>query len=126
MLAVRLAPVSESYLRKLVRSCGLPLDPVVEGVRQDSLKELERTLLALAAEYLAARETGNEVLALHCRRVVMIGKEHARLAARHAGASADEQRRKDEMASWMLLWLENPELFPSWLALRKQAGGLPP
>ena len=29
-----LAPVSESYLRTLVRECGVPLAPLVEGVRQ--------------------------------------------------------------------------------------------
>jgi hypothetical protein len=26
------------------------------------------------------------------------------------------------MAAWMLLWLENPAIFPTWLSLRKKKG----
>ena len=46
-LRARLAPVSESYLRKLLRECGVPLDPMVEGVRQGTFAELETSLLRL-------------------------------------------------------------------------------
>jgi hypothetical protein len=56
---------------------------------------------------------------------VIAGKEHARLAARRAGASDERRVLKEEMAAWMLLWLENPALFPAWLALRKRAGPVP-
>jgi hypothetical protein len=31
---------------------------------------------------------------------------------------------KEEMAAWMLLWLENPAVFPIWLVLRKKAGAI--
>ncbi|RPI13078.1 MAG: hypothetical protein EHM65_05460, partial [Acidobacteriales bacterium] len=77
MLRERLAPVSDSYLRSLLRSSGIPLDPVVEGVRQDSFENLERTLCALAQVYAADREC-----AAACRRAVLTGKDHARLASR--------------------------------------------
>ena len=30
LLRAEIAPVSESYLRKLLRECGVPLDPMVE------------------------------------------------------------------------------------------------
>jgi hypothetical protein len=116
-----LAPVSDSYLRRLLLSCGVPLDPVVEGVRQDSLAELERTLLALAEAYAIALEAGDRERAVRCRQAVLTGKEHARLAARRAGASPAAVAEKEEMASWMLVWLETPAIFPAWLALRKKA-----
>jgi hypothetical protein len=122
LLGERLAPVSEAYLRNLVRSSGLLLDPVVEGVRQDSLAALERTLLALAHEYRRAIDAGDQGRAARCRRAVLTGKEHARLAARR-GANPERQAQKKEMASWMLVWLENPSIFPTWMALRKKAGG---
>jgi hypothetical protein len=122
-LRARLAPVSESYLRELLRGCGFPLDPVVEGVRQDSFEELERTLLAIGAEYARAAEDGDGERAASLRRAVITGKEHARLAARRRGASPETRTRKEEMASWMLLWLENPAIFAAWLALRKKAAG---
>ena len=120
-----LAPVSESYLRRLVRECGWPLDPVVEGVRQDSFEELERTLLALQREYLLAAEAGQRERARLCRQAVIQAKDHARLAARRAGASPEQRAIKEEMAAWMLLWLENPAVFDTWLSLRKKAGALP-
>jgi hypothetical protein len=103
--------VSESYLRRLVRECGIPLDPLVEGVRQSSFGELERTLLALAAVDRAA-----------ARRLVIEAKDHARLASRRLAGSARADR--EEMILWMLTWLENPDAFPVWLRLRKKAAGM--
>ncbi len=116
-----LAPVSDSYLRHLLRSSGIPLDPVVEGVRQDSLEALERTLLALAEAYSQAIQCGDKGRTALCREAVITGREHARLATSRAGAPAELKARKEEMASWMLVWLENPAIFPAWLALRKKA-----
>ena len=123
LLGERLAPVSDSYLRGLLRSSGLPLDPVVEGVRQDSFEGLGRTLLALAREYERAREAGDQGRAARCRRAVLTGKEHARLAARRPGIPPERKAQKEEMASWMLVWLENPAIFPAWLSLREKAAG---
>ena len=37
-LQERLAPVSDSYLRRLLRATGVPLEPLVEGVRQNSFE----------------------------------------------------------------------------------------
>ena len=101
----RLAPVSASHLRHLLRECGIPLSPLVEGVRQDSLEQLERTLAALAAEYPRHRQA--------CRRLVIEAKDHARWARRRGSD-------KQEMIQWMLVWLENPEVFQTWAALRKK------
>src|SRR5579862_9275836 len=50
-IAAALAPVSENYLRKLLKHSGVLLDAMVEGVRQGSLEELEASLMALAGEY---------------------------------------------------------------------------
>jgi hypothetical protein len=117
-----LAPISSAYLRKLVLASGLPLDPMVEGVRQDSFEELERTLTAMGGEYAKALESGDTARAARCRQAVISGKEHAHLAARRRGASPETRAVKQEMAAWMLLWLENPAIFPTWLALRKKRG----
>ncbi len=100
----------------------MKLDPVVEGVRQTSFEELERTLAALARACQEAVEAGDEQRAASCRRAVLTGKDHARLAARRSATSGEARKIKEEMAAWMLLWLENPALFPAWLKLRKKAG----
>ena len=123
-LRERLAPISGAYLRKLVRASGLPMDPVVEGVRQDSIEELERTLTGIGEEYAKALESGDAGRAARCRQAVITGKEHAHLAARRRGVSPETRALKEEMAAWMLLWLENPAIFPTWLSLRKKRGQL--
>jgi hypothetical protein len=129
-LRERLAPISDSYLRRLLRATGLPLAPLVEGVRQDSLEELERTLLALEREYLAAVRAGEHERAGACRHAVIEAKDHARLALRNPKTDPAKAARKREMILWMLTWLENPGVFPAWLALRKsaveQASACPP
>lgn len=79
----------------------MPLAPLVEGVRQDTLDHLERTLLALLDESEA-------------RRLVIEAKDHARMAQRRAPTP----ERKEKLL-WMTVWLENRSLFREWLQLRR-------
>ena len=110
-LAQALAPISESYLRKLVRECGVPIEPMVAGVRQGDPDKLEESLRLLLDEY----ERGNAARKNDVRRLVITAKDHARLARRNA-ARRDE---KDEMILWLTTWLENPPLFPAWVSVRR-------
>jgi hypothetical protein len=103
-LAEALAPISESYLRKLVRESGVPLAPMVEGVRQSNLGALELSLLALLAEY----EPGDAEHRKAVRKLVITAKEHARW------------KGNQEHVLWLAMWLENPPLFPAWARLRKE------
>ncbi len=111
-IAALLAPVSEKTLRTLLLNCRRRLAPLVEGVRQDCFGSLERTLLTLAAEYHAGTAERRNA----CRTAVIRAKDHARLSARRNEALRQE---KDEMILWMLTWLENPEIFPMWLEIRR-------
>jgi len=115
LLRVQLAPVSESYLRKLLRECGVPLDPMVEGVRQGTFSELEGSLLRLLTEYESADPTRR----LAVRRLVITAKDHARLAARNPGKRPD----KEEMILWLTTWLENPPVFREWVSIRRALAG---
>ncbi len=114
-----LAPIPERRLRQLLRASGRPLTPLVEGVRQDNFAELERTLLALEAEYRKAVETADRSRARAARRMVIDSKGHARLAARNPRTTPPKRAEKEEMALWMLTWLENPAVFPAWVKMRK-------
>lgn len=108
------APVSESAMRRLLRQSGAPLEPLAAGVDQDSLATLRDSLLALAAVY----ESGTPATRRVARRVVITAKDHAKLAAGNQRVDPDKRRIKEEMAAWMLTWLENPEVFPLWVTLR--------
>lgn len=114
MLHVDLAPISGSYLRRLLRESGVPLSPLIEGVRQESFEALESSLLNLLTEY----ERGDLASRTSVRRLVIEAKDHARWAARNP----DKRAAKQEMVLWMLTWLENPPLFPQWVKLRRQHG----
>lgn len=103
-LLVAFPDVSERTLKTALRESGVPLAPMVEGVRQDTLPDLERTLLALLDEY----EYGDARRQRQVREVVIVAKQHATFA------------RKDETILWTRTWLENPPLFRAWVELRKR------
>lgn len=111
-----LAPVSENYLRRLLRESGAPLSPLIEGVRQESLDALEASLAKLLDEY----EKGDRERRARARRAVITAKDHARWALRQQ-KSDDEKAEKQEMILWMTTWLENPPLFREWAPLRRAA-----
>ena len=113
LLRRELAPVTAGYLRKLLRESGVPLTALIEGVRQQDFAALEATLERLQEEY----ERGDGARRAAVRRLVVEAKEHARWAAR----KPERRAEKEEMAMWMLTWLENPPLFRDWVGLRKSA-----
>jgi len=102
-LALELAPITESYWRKLLRNTGVHLAPIVDGVRQSNLGELELSLLALLVEY----EAGDAAQKQAVRKLVITAKDHARWT------------HKEENVLWLTTWLENPPLFPDWARLRR-------
>lgn len=116
-----LAPVSEGYLRRLLRETGIPLAPLVGGIRQDSFERLEDTLTEMRGEYAAAVGAGDAPRARACRRAVITAKDHARFSLRSPKLAAEQRVAKEEMVLWMLTWLENPGVFATWLELRKRA-----
>jgi hypothetical protein len=116
-LRATLTPISESYLRHLLRESGVELDPMVAGVRQGSFDELQESLEHLLAIYEAGDGTRKQA----ARRLVITAKDHARLAAHAKSASPEKRGEKEEMVLWLLTWLENPGVFPEWVRLRRAA-----
>jgi len=111
-LVALLAPISESYLRRLLQATNLPIAQPFGGVRQTSFEELEASLLELGKEYARSPAA--------CRRAVIQAKDHARLASKNPKVDESKRLQKAEMVEWMLVWLENPGIFESWVVLRKQ------
>lgn len=112
-LLAKLAPVSESYLRDLLRDTGLPFEQPWAGVRQHTFDELEQSLREMLLVYEEASAIGDRERARYCRRQVIAAKDRAKFAAK-------KKPEKAEMAEWMLVWLENPGVFPAWVEARKK------
>jgi len=106
-------------LRRLVADAGIAVEAPFGGVRQKTFEELERSLLEMEEVYSRASDAGDRARAQQCRNAVIQAKDHARLAARGAKTSPEKKAQKEEMIQWMLVWLENPEIFPTWVKLRK-------
>jgi hypothetical protein len=115
-----LAPISESYLRDLLRETGLAFAQPYAGIRQKSFADLERDLREMLAIYSEAMRAGDRQQARYCRRQAIAAKERARFVARNPRTSPEKKAQKEEMAQWMLVWLENPEVFPAWVEIRKR------
>jgi hypothetical protein len=124
-LAALTAPVSAGYLQDLVADTGVHVEPPWGGVRQHSLGDLERSLNDFERVYTAARLRGDSVLASECRRVVILAKDRATRLANSLRLSEEKRSLKREMREWMLVWLENPAVFPTWVALRRQRSSQP-
>ena len=120
-LLMQLAPVSESYVRELLTATGLPFDQPYAGIRQHTFEELEQSLREMLRTYSRAKAGGNPERARYCRRQVIGAKDRARFLARNTRIPPEKQAQKEEMAQWMLVWLENPEVFPAWVEVRKRA-----
>jgi hypothetical protein len=110
-IARELAPVSAGHLRKLLLESGAALDPLVEGVRQDSFDHAERTLCALSAVYSESPRQS--------RALVVQAKDHARLALRRT-TGADARAQRQELIEWMIVWVNDPPLFPTWVRIRRR------
>ena len=106
-------------MRRLVADAGIAVEAPFGGVRQKTFEELERSLLEMEEVYTRASDAGDRTRAQQCRNAVIQAKDHARLAARGAKTSPEKKAQKEEMIQWMLVWLENPGIFPAWVKLRK-------
>jgi hypothetical protein len=122
-LLERLAPVSEGYLRQLLWATGLPFSQPHAGIRQHTFEELEQSLAEMGRIYGEAADAGDRKRARYCRRLVIGAKDRAKFAAVSSRTTPGRQAQKREMAQWMLVWLDDPAMFPAWVESRKHAMG---
>lgn len=104
---------STSYLRHLLRESTVPLDPLVEGVRQSPPAELVRTLNALSSEYDSQPAAA--------RSLVLESKRHCLLNLRR---SPEDAERRHALLH-LNVWLENPPLYPLWASLENKNAAQP-
>jgi hypothetical protein len=56
-----------------------------------------------------------------CRSLALLGRRRAESLARNPRVHEAKRREKREIAEWFRIWLETPDLFWDWLALRKSS-----
>ena len=55
------------------------------------------------------------------RDTVLKGKQRAQMIARNQSVNERKRAEKGEMAEWFTIWLNQPEIFADWLALRQRS-----
>src|SRR5579885_2276208 len=123
------AAVSERYLLELIEHTAVPISRELGGlppdlrnrVRFHDFASAEASLYDLQKEYEDARRAGDRLRAQDCRRAVLRGRQRLELLLRRPRWRAEKRAEKIEILGWFRVWLENPELFRTWLELRKRA-----
>ena len=80
---------------------------------EKSIRNLEK----LCRKYMEASDKkGVE----YCRRIALLGRRRSEFISRNKRVSLQKRLEKREIAEWFRIWLETPDLFEDWLALRKK------
>jgi hypothetical protein len=97
-----------------IRSAGIAIAQPWLGVKQHTMDELETTLLEMGTVYASRLD-----LRRYCRDQVIRAKSRARFTASSARVEESKRQLKAEMVEWMLVWLDDPAMFPAWAAMRR-------
>jgi hypothetical protein len=106
---------SETSLREWLAEAGIPVDQPYRGVETKSIETLEDSLAAMTELYVGIPDRRRA-----CRATVIATKDRARFASKNQKAEPDKRALKAEMVEWMLVWLDDPAMFPAWAAARKK------
>ena len=140
----RLGPrdkTSFGYIASILRAAGYEVryedrysDPVMPEPYASRLKGLLefhdlpsaemclRKVDAIYREYSGNEEHLGTALV---RALVKKGKLRAQALAANPRVHAQKRQEKKEIARWFQVWLETPDLFADWLALRKSSDEYP-
>ena len=108
-----LSDISETTIRE----SGVPIRAPWRGVAAHSIDELEASLREFSQVYEDRID-----LRRYCRDQVIAVKDRARWAAKSVSEES-KRRMKSEMVEWMLVWLDDPAIFPAWAQLRRKNMG---
>jgi hypothetical protein len=64
------------------------------------------------------RRKGDKEGLRRVQETVLKGKQRAQMIARNQSVNERKREEKAEMAEWFTVWLNQPEIFDDWLALR--------
>ena len=82
--------------------------------------ETEKTIRNLEKLYRKYTKASDKKGVEHCRRIALLGRRRSELISRNKRVGLQKRLEKKEIAVWFKIWLETPDLFEDWLAMRKQ------
>ncbi len=117
---------SDRYLLALAEQSGVPVSRELGGLPLDLVHRLHLHDLAAAEQSLRDfqqeySQAGSRQHAADCRRAVLRARSRLESMLRRPSLSPAKRAEKEEILSWVRVWLDSPALFPAWLDLRKRA-----
>jgi hypothetical protein len=99
-----------------------PYDIIFKGIlRFRDLGAAEVTISRIEALRKGFATAGDLKGMRYCRRIALLGRRRAEQTSRNKRVCFQKRLQKEEVGIWFQMWLENPELFSDWLAMRKKA-----
>jgi len=89
-------------------------------LKLDSFEHLEAGLCELQRRLTGAREAFDREGVERTRRAARRARRRTLWVVSNPHVATHRRHEKQEMADWLLLWLEMPEAFFEWLTLRKR------
>jgi hypothetical protein len=119
--------LTDRYLRDVVESGGVEVAAELGGLPHDLLALIHIETLAGAETALAGLEqrrqqgAGDRFALEALQRAGRRVREKASLVIRNTRSHSLVRQEWEEIGSWFLIWLQNPDLFTNWLELRKKS-----
>jgi hypothetical protein len=85
-----------------------------------SFADTERTLRSLENLCRKYRQASDKKGVESCRLIASLGRRRAESISRNPRVCLRKRLHKKEVAAWFRIWLETPDLFDDWLAMRKE------
>lgn len=90
-------------------------------LRFSNLEEASRSiekLEVLRKQYAAASDMEG---IRRVRELGLKGRKRAEMIARNPAVKAQKRAEKAEIAEWFAIWLQSPDIFQTWLELRRRS-----
>jgi hypothetical protein len=85
------------------------------------LPSADTSLQKLDRIYCEYGKANDELGVKFVRALIKKGKLRAQAVAANPRVQPSKRQEKEEIARWFQVWLETPDLFADWLALRKSS-----
>lgn len=104
------------------RSSDRPYDAAFRNIlKLSELRSAAATMRNLEALRRNFSSAGDKEGLRRLRENVIAGKSEALASSKNKKLATAERRIHAEIAEWLTLWLNTPEIFDQWLALRKRS-----
>ncbi len=96
-------------------------DTLNSTLKFETFAAAEETLREVHSLFIKAQDSKDAETVEQCRALILKGKNRAQMIARNKKVNPVKRAEKEEIAGWFTIWLQTPDIFWDWLAIRKKS-----